>query len=79
VPWFLPACDDDGFASEGVRYVAGLDGLASGFVYEVHDGSFRGLVEQSQQSASDSDGQDECGADVDFAVHDVVVPFRLSG
>jgi hypothetical protein len=74
VPWFLPTSDDDGFASEGVRYIAGLDGLACGFVYEVHDGSFRGLVEQSQQSASDSEGQDECGADADFAVHDVV-PF----
>jgi hypothetical protein len=36
----------------------------------MHDGSFRGLVEQSQQSASDSDGQEESGADVDFAVHD---------
>lgn len=29
-----------------------------------------GLVEQGENNGHQGDGQDECGADVDFAVHD---------
>jgi hypothetical protein len=37
VPWFLPACDDGGIASEVVRYVTALDFNACGFFDKSHD------------------------------------------
>jgi hypothetical protein len=32
--------------------------------------SFRGLVEQGENNGHHGDGQEKCGSDVDFAVHD---------